>query len=220
MHIALILSTFIMGIVGGPHCLVMCGPAASACTNKGGIQAAWQFKAGRLLSYSLLGALAASSVQGLAWLTQHTKELHPLWTLFHAGVLAWGIILFIYQRQPLWINKMNHTLWHHIKKISSLRAGVFFTGMLWAFMPCGLLYSALLMASLNNSLIGGALSMAAFAIASGSSAMLMLWSYKKIKQKQWILNNVGMRLSGLLLIIVASISIWIDVSHQVSIWCA
>src|SRR5437868_317048 len=52
------------------------------------------------------------------------------------------------------------------------RGRVFGAGLLWTFMPCGLLYSALLVASLAGGVLQGAAAMAAFAAGSAVS----LWA--------------------------------------------
>ncbi len=48
----------------------------------------------------------------------------------------------------------------------------FLTGMAWALLPCGLLYSALMLAWMSGSAATGALSMAVFAVVSGAQLWL------------------------------------------------
>jgi len=88
-------------------------------------------------------------------------------------------------------------------------------------MPCGLLYSALLVASLNANAANGALSMATFSFGTSVSLMLgpLLWLKLK-KGNRWMNDAVSMRLAGLLLAGVAGWAIWMDLMHQVKIWCS
>jgi sulfite exporter TauE/SafE len=48
-------------------------------------------------------------------------------------------------------------------------------GMLWALLPCGLLYSAVMVSALAGSVAGGALLMALFALGSGISMLAGPW---------------------------------------------
>jgi uncharacterized protein len=107
-----------------------------------------------------------------------------------------------------------------VRQLSKMPGGVVATGMLWALMPCGLLYSALLVASLNANAINGALSMATFAIGTSVSLMAGPWLWLKLKNGgQWIDEGTSMRLAGLLLSVAAGWAIWMDLMHQVKIWC-
>ena len=95
-----------MGLVGGPHCLAMCGAACGGLVRAGGprkVPGMWSFQAGRLLGYSAAGAAAGLAMQSFAWLSSSTAALQPVWTLFHVVVLLWGLILFAQARQPAWV---------------------------------------------------------------------------------------------------------------------
>jgi len=219
MQTSLALTTLFMGLAGGPHCVAMCG-AACANLKPGGTSSVWQFHAGRIFGYASLGALAASSVKGLAWFTGQTSALHPVWTFFHVLVLCWGLVLTAYARQPLWIDGMGRNIWIQVRQISNLPCGKFYTGLLWAFMPCGLLYSALLVASLNANIVWGAISMATFAIGTSLSLLLGPWLWLKLQQhNRWMTEDHSMRLAGLLLSIAAGWAIWMDLVHPQKIWC-
>ena len=65
MQSTLALTALLMGLVGGPHCVVMCGAACAGIGHAAGARktsALWTFQAGRLASYSALGAAAAASM--------------------------------------------------------------------------------------------------------------------------------------------------------------
>lgn len=231
MQLPLVLTTLLMGLAGGPHCIAMCG-AACASLQQASIQSSpihtsqiqsppiWQFHAGRVIGYATLGALAASSINGLAWFSSQTSALHPLWTFFHVLVLAWGLVLLIFARQPTWADDFGRKVWKQAKTLSNLPGGVVVTGALWALMPCGLLYSALLVASLNANAVNGALSMASFALGTSVSLMLGPILWLKLKNgKLWITEDASMRLAGLLLAVAAGWAIWMDVMHNTKIWC-
>jgi sulfite exporter TauE/SafE len=178
------------------------------------------FQAGRLAGYSLAGATVALAVQSFAWLTTQTAALRPFWTLFHLAVLAWGLTLVALARQPAWVSRAGRSVWSRVRPWAGTRAGVFTAGALWAFMPCGLLYSALLVASLSGGPLDGAISMALFAVGGGLSLAV---APKLLERLQHAGNKLkqdwGTRASGLLLVFAATWALWIDLAHRVAVWC-
>ncbi len=210
-----------MGLAGGPHCIAMCGAACSGIQqSQSSKYNALQFQAGRLIGYSSLGAIAAGSVQSLAWFSSQTLALHPLWTFFHVLVLSWGLMLLSFARQPMWADNVGRQIWKHVRQFTQLKGGVFATGMMWAFMPCGLLYSALLIASLNASPLNGALSMATFALGTSISLIVGPWVWLKLKRGgKFVSENTSMRIAGFLLSAIAGWAIWMDLTKSVRVWC-
>jgi uncharacterized protein len=220
METPLALTTLLMGLAGGPHCIAMCGAACGGIqTNNMGLQIV-KFHSGRVIGYAILGAIAAASVNTLAWFSDQTAALHPLWTFFHVLVFAWGLMLLIFARQPAWADRLGRQIWGHVRQFSQLSGGGFLTGLLWALMPCGLLYSALLVASLNANLVQGAFSMATFALGTSVSLMSGPWFWFKLKNGfTWVGDSNSMRLAGFFLTAVAAWAIWMDVMHQTKVWC-
>lgn len=216
-------TALLMGLVGGPHCIAMCGAACGGVIRGVGARPApgmWTFQAGRLLGYSLAGAAAGLAVQSFAWLSQNTAALRPVWTLFHLAVLAWGLMLVARARQPAWVESTGRTLWARVRPMAQRRGGLLATGALWIFMPCGLLYSALLVASLAGGPVEGAASMALFAIGSGISLGLAPAALRRLQdlgnrlRKDW-----GTRIAGGLLAATAAWALWMDVFHRFAQWC-
>jgi hypothetical protein len=201
----------------------MCGAACAGLTRLGGQSSSrsmWSFQAGRLAGYSLAGAGAAFAVQSFAWLTTNTAALRPVWTLFHLVVLAWGLMLVTQARQPMWVSSAGRSIWSHVRPVASARGGVFATGALWAFMPCGLLYSALLVASLSGGPLEGALAMALFALGSGLSLSLAPALFARLQQAgNRLRQDWGTRAAGLLLVLAALWALWMDMAHRIAVWC-
>jgi uncharacterized protein len=223
MSTTLATAALLMGLAGGPHCAAMCGAACAGVMRMGskpGPRSLWLFQAGRLAGYSTAGAVAAQAVQSFAWLTGQTAALRPVWTLFHLAVLAWGLALLALARQPEWVSTAGRRVWTHIRPWAATRGGVFTTGVLWAFMPCGLLYSALLVASLSGGPLDGALSMALFAVGSAVSLALvpkLLASLRRGGNR--LRQDWGTRASGFLLVFAAIWALWSDLVHRVAVWC-
>jgi sulfite exporter TauE/SafE len=80
MQSSLAMTALLMGLVGGPHCVALCGAAWAGigrAAGDTGTRALWTFQAGRVLGYSLLGALEAASMQGVGWLSVHSAAIRP-----------------------------------------------------------------------------------------------------------------------------------------------
>jgi sulfite exporter TauE/SafE len=178
------------------------------------------FHLGRLVGYASAGATVAVAVQSFAWITQQAQALRSIWTFMHLGVLAWGLMLLLLARQPAWVESAGRRLWGRVRPWVGASGGVFATGFLWALMPCGLLYSALLVAALSGGPAEGAIVMALF--AAGSSVWLIAgpWAWLGLRQR---LNRAradwGTRLGGLLLCGVAGWALWQDLVVRPSLMC-
>jgi sulfite exporter TauE/SafE len=222
MQTSLALTALIMGLAGGPHCVAMCG---AACAGMGQVagdhqnRALLSFQAGRWLGYSLMGGLAALSVQALGWLTVESAALRPVWSMLHVAAVVLGLLLVWQAKQPVWLDQSAQQLWGKIRRYkgNSGKFAPLVVGVLWAFMPCGLLYSALMVAALTGNVLEGALTMACFALGSGVSLGLAPWLLLKLKSigdGAW-----GIRLAGLALASTSGWALWMGLAHNQAPWC-
>ena len=220
---SLLITALLMGLVGGPHCVVMCGAACAGIGQAAGDKRAaamWSFQLGRVMGYSLLGAGAAASLQGLGWLTTQSVALRPVWSMFHVGAMALGLLLMVQARQPAWLDTAARGVWARTRGISgrwSLGAPLGL-GVCWALMPCGLLYSAVMVAAMANSALGGAVVMAAFALGSGATMTAGPWLWLRLRGQpgapQW-----GVRLAGAALAISSGWALWMALAQGAAPWC-
>lgn len=234
MLVSLASAALLMGLVGGPHCLVMCAAPCAVVTGQGQSQehvVQWlprgghvrrlvAYHLGRLLGYAAVGALAAMAMQSLAWLTQQSTALRPVWTFLHVAMLAWGAMMVLQARQPAWVESAGRSVWGRVRPLVEAPGGVFVTGFLWALMPCGLLYSALLVAALSGGLWQGALSMALFAAGSGVWLLAGPWIWLNLRHRvDAVRARWGTRLAGLTLCGVAVWALWMDLVYRPSLIC-
>ncbi|MBO9652077.1 MAG: sulfite exporter TauE/SafE family protein [Variovorax sp.] len=238
MQEALIGSALLIGLTGGPHCAAMCGAACEgvirivrAPQGGGGAamptgaaslgQSTLAFHAGRAAGYAAAGAISAMALQGLGLASERVVALRPFWVLLHAAVLLWGLSLAVLGRQPPWAHRVGRALSARLRRLTGSLAGVLATGALWVFMPCGLLYSALMLAALASGPVHGAAVMAAFAGGSSVSLVLGPWLWQRLRSgAPGILSrDWGTRLAGGVLAAVAVHAIWSDLRHQIDIWC-
>ncbi len=222
MQSSLAVTALLMGLAGGPHCVAMCGAACAGLGQAAGerrTQALTAFQLGRLVGYSSLGALAAVSVQGLGWLTTQSAAIRPLWTLLHLAAMALGVLLMLQARQPVWLDQSARRLWAWVRRFHERRGALapLVVGALWALMPCGLLYSALMVAALTGHATDGALTMALFALGSSVSLWAGPWLWLRMQtlgDGAW-----GMRLAGLALVGVSAWGLWMGLVHDQAPWC-
>lgn len=216
------ITALFMGIVGGPHCVAMCGAACAGISRAAGArstQALWSFQFSRMLGYSLFGAFAAGSVQGLAVLGTNTIAIRPLWTMFHAAAFLLGLALIWQARQPAWIDSLGQSMWRKARPVLTRlgpRAPIVL-GIGWAFMPCGLLYSALLVASLSANVFEGAAIMALFSLGTSISLTAAPWLLLRLRGGQsgaW-----AIRLAGLALALTSGWALWMGLTNPTGLFC-
>ncbi len=224
MQASLALTALLMGFAGGPHCVAMCGAACAGIGRSAGSRqsAMWAFQAGRVLGYSVLGALAAASMQGLGWLTTQSAALRPVWTLFHVATMLLGILLLYSAQQPVWIEAAGKKVWAQMRVLVARwgRGAPLVIGAFWAFLPCGLLYSALLVATLTGSALQGAAVMALFALGTSVSMMAGPWLWLKLAGRGRGNGQWGVRLAGLALAVSSFWALWMGFAHDAAPWCA
>lgn len=235
MQTALATSALMMGLAGGPHCVAMCGTAcagvirivrlpagggAAALSLRPPVAAPLLLHAGRVIGYAAAGALVATVASGLAVAGEQVAWVRPLWLMLHAAVLAWGVLLAVSGRQPVWSHRLGRRIGDRLRPWIGTPAGIFAAGALWFTMPCGLLYSALMLASLASGPAHGALVMTLFAVGSGVSLLVAPWVCERLRGGIGARNQAwGARLGGLMLAAMAGQALWIDMRHQVEIWC-
>lgn len=217
MTLALLLAAFAMGFFGSPHCLGMCGGLVTAFGLSMRDASAGKrrrlvatYHIGRLLSYALLGVIA-----GLIG----TAVLAPLMVGNSLPRILLGMVLvfigMIMLGAPI-LNKLERLGMRFWQALSPLRQKVFplttypralSAGLLWGFLPCGLVYGALAMAVVGHSVTTGAVLMFAFGL--GTVPMLVAtgetvgWLQKQIGRfRLRQLNGAIMVLSGLAVIAV------------------
>lgn len=165
-------SALFVGLLGGMHCIGMCGGISSALgfavDSKSG-RKNWPmliaYNSGRLFSYTLLGLFVGLLSQQLSTHAHHSMSGHGIQlTRIFAGLLLIAMSLYL---SGLWyglrvLEKAGHLVWKRIQvygknllPLSSVPQA-FALGILWGWMPCGLIYSALAYsAAQSNFLVSG-----------------------------------------------------------------
>ncbi|SHG23385.1 hypothetical protein SAMN04487965_3580 [Microbulbifer donghaiensis] len=160
-----------IGFLGSSHCIGMCGGIAGALGMAvPGQQTAWvqltSYSAGRIGSYTLMGALAGAL--GAAVL----PALTPLRLLAGFMLIAMALYVGGVWRGLVWLEKGGAYLWRYLQPLSARLLPVrsagqaLALGSLWGWLPCGLVYSALTFALAQGSSERAALAMLAFGLGT------------------------------------------------------
>jgi sulfite exporter TauE/SafE len=202
-----LLALFIVGLLGGGHCAGMCGGivgALSLQSPQGGgaailVHLAYNF--GRIGSYVFAGLLAGllGQVAGNLMPLQHGLYLFASLMLIAMGLYLLGVTQFL---APL--ERGGQALWQRIqpltKRFLPVRgvAQALPLGLLWGWLPCGLVYSALTTALASGSAGKGALLMLAFGL--GTLPNLLLAGLLLARFRRFAQARVTRVVSGLLVL--------------------
>lgn len=224
----LILTAFLMGLGGAPHCATMCGVPCAAAFRRA---LPWQALLGRCVGYAVLGAVAAASAGAVSQWSREVAFLKPFWLIAQVLAVCLGIWLLISGRMPRQLDQWGLDLYHRLRgrwaqgqvngAISPWvsQSAPFLAGMGWALLPCGLLYGAVTVAALAPNAWSGALVMATFALPSG----VAVWAAPRLVQRLsrigagWQNPGWSIRLAGVMLAAMAG---WGLVQHLIAQWRA
>jgi sulfite exporter TauE/SafE len=161
-------TAFILGLFGSLHCAGMCGPLALALPATGGRPVSFflgrlAYNLGRILTYCILGlvfgligkSLVLAGIQRWASIGLGVALLVGLFASRHI-VLRQPVIVLVEK-----LKSLMGTLLHRRSA-----AGLFLLGLLNGLLPCGLVYVACAGAVATGGLLGGALYMLAFGLAT------------------------------------------------------
>lgn len=176
-----------LGLASGVHCAGMCGGIVTAFSIRGQSPNSLRlllFNAGRVSTYAFAGALAGS----LGWYASAGQT--ALFVLANVVLVFVGLHLAGARSPMRLLENMGAPLWRRIQPHAArfARSGnAYAAGLLWGWLPCGLVYGALTAAAFAGSPAGGATAMLAFGIgtlpwllaAGVAAARLRAWMGKK-----------------------------------------
>ncbi len=203
-----------IGLLGSTHCIGMCGGIVGSLNI--GLKQAQQgsllrrfshhmiYNSGRILSYMLIGTLAgfagaqASGLSGGAIL--------PLGGLIAGLVMiALGLYLGGWWYGITVLEKAGAHVWKIIEPMGRRvmpprnRIHVFGLGLVWGWLPCGLVYSALILAMASASPLQGAWIMLGFGL--GTLPMLLAMGHAAAYLRKTTRRPVVRRIIGVLIIL-------------------
>ena len=200
------LALFLVGLLGGTHCVGMCGGIVGALSMGG--PARWSlhlaYNAGRILSYGLAGALAGALGAASLGLEGQVPVRIVLYVLANLMLVALGLYLLGATRALAFTEQAGQALWRRIQPLTQRFlpargvAQAFPLGLLWGWLPCGLVYSALASALTAGSAERGAAMMLAFGL--GTLPNLLLAGIVLARLNELVRRPMVRTLSGLLVL--------------------
>jgi len=205
-------TAFLLGLLGGTHCLGMCGGIASTValqspSGKHGLGLLLSYNGGRVLSYSLAGALFGS----LGWLLSNLELQLMLRTLAGLMLVAMGLYIAQWWLGVTRLESAGGLLWQQLRPLAgrllpARHAGqAFLLGSLWGWLPCGLVYSTLIWSSAAADWQSSALLMACFGL--GTLPVMLLTGLFAKQVKALLQQQLTRQLAGSIIIAMGLFSL-------------
>ncbi len=179
----IVAAAFGAGLLGSAHCLGMCGgisglfaAGATVASIKTQMPLAIAYNLGRIISYAFLGVVVATigstSVEAIPGLAGPVR-------------LASGVLIILVGLQVAFgwrllgaVEKVGARIWNRlVPRAKTLIPATSVTkaaglGLIWGWLPCGLVYSALFLAATTAEPAGGGLVMIAFGLGTMPAMIL------------------------------------------------
>ncbi|HGA2318524.1 TPA: sulfite exporter TauE/SafE family protein [Pseudomonas putida] len=204
-------SALVLGLLGGGHCLGMCGGLMGALTlaippeQRGRrLRLLMAYNLGRILSYACAGLLL-----GLAgWALANSPAAMALRVVAALLLIAMGLYLAGWWSGLTRVEALGRGLWRHIQPVASRLMPVssmpraLLLGALWGWLPCGLVYSTLLWAASQGNAGYSAALMLAFGLGTWP---ILLATGLAAERVNTLLRRRSVRMAGGVLVILFGI---------------
>lgn len=220
-----LLSVFLVGLLGGLHCAGMCGGLVSVMSaaaarrtqsrpagsipivpvrTRAPLGVLLGYNLGRLASYAVAGGLAGA-LGSTAALTRQVLPVQQVgFILANLLLIGMGLYLTGLVRSVAALEAAGAGVWRAVRPLASRLlsargfAGALLAGLVWGWVPCGMVYGALVAALLTGSALAGAGLMLAFGAGTLPNLLLIGWSAGAATR--W-LSHPGLRIAAGVLVI-------------------
>jgi hypothetical protein len=193
-----LLTGLALGLAGSLHCVGMCGAIVTALSFSAQKQSFGQatittlvYNTGRIMTYVMLGAIA-----GVIGSLGDTFGVFSVLRIVAALLLMMtGFYLTGWWQGLLLLERLGQNLWHRLKPLTQSLSPArsllhaFASGMLWGMIPCGLVYSALGIATAQGEMVKSLAFMLAFGAGTFAPMVFMGIGFTRVAQwlkKPWI----------------------------------
>lgn len=225
--VTMLVTAFGLGLLGGAHCIGMCGgimAALSTTTTSSDNRQRWflllSYNVGRISSYTVAGMIIGS----LGWALQQQDSSILTGMRIVAGLLliAMGLYLANWWRGLTLIERLGGWIWKPLQPIASSllpvksqgQAGLL--GLLWGWLPCGLVYSTLIWASTSGTVLQSALIMLCFGL--GTLPVMLSSGLLANSASRFIRNRTTRSIAGILVIFYGIWTIPGPHQHWLTLW--
>ena len=221
-------SAFLLGMFSTIHCVGMCGGIIGALSlslpveirnNKARmLMFITTYNIGRILSYSFAGLVAGAIGTGVLASAGFDQGHAVLRTIGVAMMVAIGLYLAGWLPQLAIVEKIGVPVWKKLEPVgrkllpvASLPKAMAY-GLIWGWLPCGLVYFVLLWALTAGNAAQGALTMLAFGI--GTLPTLLATGFMTSWLTRFARSTRARQLVGLLIVAMAIGSLFIPMGDQ------
>lgn len=206
-------AALIAGIAGSAHCFAMCGGLAGALSMRVGaangalsaLRDASLYQLGRVTGYTVAGAIVGTLGNAIQAATNISKVASTM--RFAAGVLVILVAMRVLSgwNALVWLERLGARFWkaiHPMVNRAAKERGMsrsLLLGLLWGWLPCGLVYSMLLFSALSGDAAHGAAIMLAFGM--GTLPAMLASSVLAAQLNSWLKRHGTRQLSGALLLV-------------------
>ena len=208
------IAVFLVGLLGGTHCMAMCGGIVGALTvhlpagrPQWPLQMAYNL--GRISGYALAGAALGAVGQAGLLLEGALPVQMALYVLANLMLIALGLYLIGVPQGLTFLERGGQRIWARLQPLTrrflpaTTVARAYPLGLVWGFLPCGMVYSVLSMTLLTGSAPRGAALMLAFGL--GTLPNLLLAGYLLRRFRDVVQGRPVRLVSGLL---VSGFGVW------------
>jgi hypothetical protein len=178
-----LIGAFVVGLLGGVHCAGMCGGIVGALSFGSAEQRRWpillSYNAGRIASYTFAGAIMGALGFFFSGLLPVQMAQQLLLTVAAVFLILMGLYLAGWSRLLSRVERAGGVIWRRIEPLGrrflpvrSVGQGLVL-GALWGWLPCGLVYSALVWTVSSGGALQGAALMLAFGLGTLPNLLLM-----------------------------------------------
>lgn len=210
-------AAFIAGFFGSAHCLGMCGGIAGLFAVKLEVASLSKrlhlglvYNLGRVLSYAVLGFVVAGISGTLASFIPVLAG--PVRLLSGLLIVLVGVQLAFNWKPLAWLERGGARIWQGIAPSArgllpaDTVTKAVALGFVWGWLPCGLVYSALLIAATSGEALNGALVMTAFGL--GTLPAMLLTGLGAAQLQAFMARTWARRGAGLVVIAMGVVTLW------------
>lgn len=209
------ITAFLVGLLGGVHCVGMCGGIVGALTmglprevrGRLGPQLGYQlaYNTGRVAGYTLAGALMGALGTFMLQAVPLQQAQRVLYAIAAVFMIALGLYLGGWWRGLALLERIGTPLWRRLEPLGRRLVPVrspwqaLGVGLVWAWIPCGLVYSTLIWAVSAGSAGRGALLMLAFGLGTLPNLLgisLLAGAAARLGDQPWIRRGAGLMVLG------------------------
>lgn len=235
-----IVGAFIVGLMGAAHCVGMCAGIVGALSSQQAkhhnlslgqlthpkqksspfaqqLMLVLSYNVGRISSYTLAGAVVGGFSSGLGLLFNIDAYLLFLRAIAGLMMVATGLYIAQFWTGVMKVEYIGKFIWRGLAPIAQKLVPVrtspqaILAGLLWGWLPCGLVYSTLTWSVAANSALEGGLIMLAFGL--GTLPALLSMGMAATQLSYWVQKKAVRQFSGIILIVFGVQTLYIALAQ-------